>query len=526
MDKEKDLHEEIGAETSYNPGGFTDPEVTADADTTTNVGETADADVTTSADTAASEETAADPWPAADTETTANTSAANTSAAAEVPVQKKKSFLRASGSWTDIIPIAAMLSVILTFIGAAISAILMNTVLPVRQLGLSLFHDEGTVAFLLDYFSFFGIWLLFMVVITVFKDNRPMWKAFWYNRHGNNWKAVLIGILLGFGMNGSCIFLSWLQGDIHLYFNEFNPLLFFAFLFCVMIQSGAEEIVDRCYLYQKLRRRYRWPVIAVLFNALVFMSLHLANPGVTQLGLLQVFLIGVLFSLIVYFWDSLWTVIWAHTAWNFSQSIVFGLPNRGIVSLYSVFKLEAASARDGIFYNTSFGVEGSLGANVMIGVLIVVILIYGLATKRGEKRDYWQELEAVSDDRKHIWEAVVLSIIMVAILASVVLGSWWYGNHQDEIQQMIIEQIEEQEQTEGQEQTAEPASEPAPAQETEGQEQTAPAQQTEGQEQTAPAQQTGEQEQTAPAQQTGEQEQTAPAQQTEGQEQTAPAPTK
>ena len=509
MDKEKDLHEEIGAETSYNPGGFTDPEVTADADTTTNVGETADADVTTSADTAASEETAADPWPAADTETTANTSAA-----AEVPVQKKKSFLRASGSWTDIIPIAAMLSVILTFIGAAISAILMNTVLPVRQLGLSLFHDEGTVAFLLDYFSFFGIWLLFMVVITVFKDNRPMWKAFWYNRHGNNWKAVLIGILLGFGMNGSCIFLSWLQGDIHLYFNEFNPLLFFAFLFCVMIQSGAEEIVDRCYLYQKLRRRYRWPVIAVLFNALVFMSLHLANPGVTQLGLLQVFLIGVLFSLIVYFWDSLWTVIWAHTAWNFSQSIVFGLPNSGIVSQYSVFKLEAASARDGIFYNTSFGVEGSLGANVMIGVLIVVILIYGLATKRGEKRDYWQELEAVSDDRKHIWEAVVLSIIMVAILASVVLGSWWYGNHQDEIQQMIIEQIEEQEQTEGQEQTAEPASEPAPAQETEGQEQT------------APAQQTGEQEQTAPAQQTGEQEQTAPAQQTEGQEQTAPAPTK
>ena len=97
-------------------------------------------------------------------------------------------------------------------------------------------------------------------------------------------------------------------------------------------------------------------------NALVFMALHMGNPGVTNLGLLQVFLIGVLFSLIVYYWDSLWTVIWAHTAWNFSQSIVFGLPNSGIVSKYSVFKLEAASARDGIFYNTSFGVEGSMGA--------------------------------------------------------------------------------------------------------------------------------------------------------------------
>ena len=121
--------------------------------------------------------------------------------------------------------------------------------------------------------------------------------------------------------------MSVIMGDIKLSFSGFDPKLFFIFLFCVLIQSGAEEIIDRCYLYQKLRRRYRWPAIAVLVNALVFMALHMGNPGVTNLGLLQVFLIGVLFSLIVYYWDSLWTVIWAHTAWNFSQSIVFGLPN-------------------------------------------------------------------------------------------------------------------------------------------------------------------------------------------------------
>lgn len=72
-------------------------------------------------------------------------------------------------------------------------------------------------------------------------------------------------------------------------------MLFLAFFVCVFIQSAAEEIADRCYLYQKLRRRYRWPWIAVLVNSLFFMSLHIGNPGVTMLGLLQVFLIGVLF---------------------------------------------------------------------------------------------------------------------------------------------------------------------------------------------------------------------------------------
>ena len=136
----------------------------------------------------------------------------------------------------------------------------------------------------------------------------------------------------------------------------------------------------------------------------------------TRLGLLQVFLIGVLFSLIIYYWDSLWTVIWAHTAWNFSQSIVFGLPNSGIVSKFSVFKLEAASARDGIFYQTTFGVEGSMGANAIIAGVIVIVLIYGLVTKRGEMADHWEEMERRDTGKNHIWEAVVLTVIMAAIV--------------------------------------------------------------------------------------------------------------
>ena len=160
----------------------------------------------------------------------------------------------------------------------------------------------------------------------------------------------------------------------------------------------------------------------------------------TKLGLLQVFLIGVLFSLIVYYWDSLWTVIWAHTAWNFSQSIVFGLPNSGIVSKYSVFKLEAASARDGIFYNTSFGVEGSMGANVMIAAAIVIVLIYGIATKRGERMDHWAEAEIRDAGKNHYWEAVVLTLIVAGLTAAGVFGAKWMNDHADEINQYFESQ--------------------------------------------------------------------------------------
>ena len=340
----------------------------------------------------------------------------------EVPDEKsRKSFLRACASWTDIFVIAAMLSVLLLIFGELLTLILDRWVIHAPQIGMKLLGDADSVEFLLQYFDFYGIWIAFMLVILLFKSNWPMWKAFLYNGHGNNLKAIPAGILLGFGMNGFCILMSVIMGDIKLSFSGFDPKLFFIFLFCVLI-------------------RYRWPAIAVLVNALVFMSLHMGNPGVTKLGLLQVFLIGVLFSLIVYYWDSLWTVIWAHTAWNFSQSIVFGLPNSGIVSKYSVFKLEAASARDGIFYNTSFGVEGSMGANVMIAAAIVIVLIYGIATKRGERMDHWAEAEIRDAGKNHYWEAVVLTLIVAGLTAAGVFGAKWMNDHADEINQYFESQ--------------------------------------------------------------------------------------
>ena len=331
----------------------------------------------------------------------------------EVPDEKsRKSFLRACASWTDIFVIAAMLSVLLLIFGELLTLILDRWVIHAPQIGMKLLGDADSVEFLLQYFDFYGIWIAFMLVILLFKSNWPMWKAFLYNGHGNNLKAIPAGILLGFGMNGFCILMSVIMGDIKLSFSGFDPKLFFIFLFCVLI----------------------------LVNALVFMSLHMGNPGVTKLGLLQVFLIGVLFSLIVYYWDSLWTVIWAHTAWNFSQSIVFGLPNSGIVSKYSVFKLEAASARDGIFYNTSFGVEGSMGANVMIAAAIVIVLIYGIATKRGERMDHWAEAEIRDAGKNHYWEAVVLTLIVAGLTAAGVFGAKWMNDHADEINQYFESQ--------------------------------------------------------------------------------------
>ncbi|MBR0138102.1 MAG: hypothetical protein IJM15_06815, partial [Erysipelotrichaceae bacterium] len=79
---------------------------------------------------------------------------------------------------------------------------------------------------------------------------------------------------------------------------------------------------------------------------------------------------------------------------------IFGLPNSGIVSEYSIFTLEAASARNGLFYNTAFGVEGSIGACLLLAALSAVIVF--INRNKPECNDVWAESEAkaVSEKQK------------------------------------------------------------------------------------------------------------------------------
>ena len=77
-----------------------------------------------------------------------------------------------------------------------------------------------------------------------------------------------------------------------------------------------------------------------------------------------------------------------HTGWNFTQNLLFGLPNSGLVSEASVFGLDAASARNSFVYNVDFGVEGAMPA-VLADILLGVICLI-LAAKQGRLKELTQ----------------------------------------------------------------------------------------------------------------------------------------
>lgn len=315
----------------------------------------------------------------------------------------KEKHLRPGRKITDQFVIASVLSILVMSIGTMIPLGMVVFPFFERILG-----DHDAAVFLKNYFDFIGIWIGMFLVVIIFKANRPMLNAVKHcsfrsndneeeliegkvNRAGNNLRGFIIGLALGFGVNGFCVLMSVLTGDIHLEYSGFKLLPFVLFSICVFIQSAAEELTNRWYLYQKLRRRYKAPWIAIFINSFVFMAMHIPNPGVTFLGLVQVFTVGVLFSLFVYYYNGLWIAMAFHAAWNFTQSIFFGLPNSGIVSAYSVFRLDAASAKSGLFYNVNFGVEGSIAANIILIALCIIVFMKN--RDKREQTDIWAQAD-------------------------------------------------------------------------------------------------------------------------------------
>ncbi len=228
--------------------------------------------------------------------------------------------------------------------------------------------------FLMMYLSFLGIDAL--VLLYTLLCERPIFRSFGLRSEnggrGNTWGMFGIGLLVGFGMNALCILLAWLHGDLVLSVGRFNALYLLAALVCVCVQSGAEELLTRGYMLGALRDRYP-PWLAVLVNALFFGALHLFNNGITVLSFINVAAFGLALGYVMVKLESLWFCIAVHTAWNFSQSIFFGLPNSGIVSQGSFLHLEAA--RDSALYSANFGVEGAFTTTAVLALLCLAVLL-------------------------------------------------------------------------------------------------------------------------------------------------------
>ena len=293
-------------------------------------------------------------------------------------------------TWHDSIIFLAVQVFALEYIGGTLLYILVRFFLDENSKIMQLFTYDPYWSLLFMYLYSLGPWLAIVVYCLVTKRNRPILKAFTPMAKGNTILMFLFGILLGFGENSLGILAAKLHGDIDISFARFEFLPLLLMFVAVFIQSSSEELLCRGYMYQRLRKGYKSPWVAIIGNSVFFMALHLLNPGISAIPIIHLVVIALFFSVFVYYFDSIWIPMAFHTAWNFTQNIIFGLPNSGIVSSYSVWKLLGARGQITFFYDPTFGVEGS--AFLLIVTILSLLAVILIGKKRGVKPiDVWAD---------------------------------------------------------------------------------------------------------------------------------------
>lgn len=235
-----------------------------------------------------------------------------------------------------------------------------------------------------EYAMIFNLWSTLLVSLTLYifvkyyQKRNPRSLGLVDDRKG---KSYLKGLLIGSAMLGISFLLSYLLSGFKIRLNIKN-VDFRIFIFFVMgwiFQGFEEEFITRSVLMNYLGA-LKNPRTGIVANSLIFAILHLGNSYFNLIAFFNIFLMGLVFSMLFYIRDSIYISAAAHSVWNFLQGNFFGINVSGIIT-----------SKNTIFLSESVGNKwisgGGFGIEASLVVTIVEILALYLLYKKARKID-------------------------------------------------------------------------------------------------------------------------------------------
>jgi len=161
-------------------------------------------------------------------------------------------------------------------------------------------------------------------------------------------------------------------------------------LFGFLLVGILEESVFRGYLQFTLTRGFvglgslisprhsrtiAFWIAAIITSAFFFIA-HTTNSGENKMGLISVFLAGMVFVIALWRTGSLWWALGFHMSWDWAQSFLYGVPDSGNLVQGRLFATHPLG--NPILSGGTVGPEGSV---LIIPILCLVIIVL-LFTKR------------------------------------------------------------------------------------------------------------------------------------------------
>lgn len=265
---------------------------------------------------------------------------------------------------------AALVTLVL-IIMAQFLALIADSLFPLKE-------KSGFLPAFRTYMSDLWLWLLFIPVMLAHPADRETVTGLIRRGQG---KRALAGTALGLALIVACYGAAWAAGDLKPVVAGASAGELVLMLFAVLVQAGGEELAFRGFLLERCRRDMGKPWAAVLLNAVLFGALHLVNENVTVAGFLGTLFMGALLAVVYVCYGSLWQVILLHTAWNWLQNVILGLPNSGWVFSCSLLGTANVTETATFFYDPHFGLEGSWLCPLLAAAAALICIAKGAVSK-------------------------------------------------------------------------------------------------------------------------------------------------
>ena len=238
-------------------------------------------------------------------------------------------------------------------------------------------NNKDLLSLLITLFSFAFISLLVFFRVKVIE--KRSFSSIGFNK--NNWlKKYSLGFLIGLAMMSIIVLIPFPFGYITVEKNPIQPVGISAIasvlviLLGWIIQGATEEIVTRGWLLNVLSTKYNIGV-GLLISSTLFGLMHLTNPNVNYIAVINIILVGLFYGLYVIKTNDLWAVCGMHSAWNFAQGNIFGFKVSGLdVSVGSLIDLNLVGSDfvTGGIFGPEAGITATFILLASIGILLFI----------------------------------------------------------------------------------------------------------------------------------------------------------
>lgn len=195
-------------------------------------------------------------------------------------------------------------------------------------------------------------------------------------RFGN----YFIGIAAGFLLAGIFALAVMLTGTIkyHGIFHSINFAVILLMFGGFVVQGAMEEILCRglvlCSLKEKISRTAAIGISTLLFILPHLSTLAEGKPVFVLIGILNLILISIIFSLLTIRFHSIWAACGLHSVWNFILFSILGLNLSGNdETAAAVFDIR--SEGESILNGGAYGIEASVITAAMLAAAIAAFLL-------------------------------------------------------------------------------------------------------------------------------------------------------